>query len=590
MQRYLVTTSDERSWKTGRPLLFLGEWCKLYDRKPVWSALDAVVAEPYGLDGESKRRDVAYVQELADQLLIELGAALNAFHGVKHGVRYWNMLLGHWLQRYVAVTFNRYAVLEQALRRHDISGTTVFAADGYCLAAPESDTFVRSTHDEIWNHVLYANILRFMGCPGLEIHPDTLKGVGGFATTPAPPPPLLKRGLRHAVLDAASKILPQFVRETDAFISGSTLPVQAESLLQLRLGQVPQLWPSPPLTRASLDRQRRREFGLDASGHDGFEAFVRAQLTDVIPVCYLEGYAQLVRDAAALPWPSRPKFIFTSVRFGADELFKAWAADKVERLGTPYYVGQHGNNYGTHLYAGNPHWPERVTADKFFSWGWSEEGSNVVPAIIFRQVGRKPEQYDPAGGLLLIEKCNPPLTWPWDRYAEFSKFQEDQFRFVEALSDRTRAALTVRMHYERSSYKWFEEMRWRDRSPATRLESGHTRLRNMIAQSRIVVHSYDSTGVLETLIANVPTLCFVQPGVDPLLECARPYYDILRQAGILVESPEQAAQTVEGNWDNIVAWWSSAAVQKARIAFCDRYARMHKRPIAFMKELLSGAN
>ncbi len=587
MTRYLITTADERSWKSDRPVLFLGGWCKLYDRRPAWSAMDAVTAAPYGLDPAQKVRDVARVQTLADALLIELSAALNAFHDADHGTRYWNMLLGHWLQRYVAVMFNRYATLEQALRQHDVAGSTVFDASGYCLAAPDSDSFVRTTHDEIWNHVLYANMLRFMGRTDLEVDVDALKGVGGFATAPPRPAPMAARGLRHAMLDTVGKILPKFVRATDAFISGSTLPVQAEAMLQLRLGQVPQLWPSPPLTRARLNRERRGTFGLDASGFSGFDAFVRTQLADVIPVCYLEGYAQLAQQAAALPWPSRPKFIFTSVRFGADELFKAWTADKVERQGTPYYVGQHGNNYGTHLYAGNARWPERVTADKFFSWGWSEQGSNVAPAIIFRQVLRKPEQYDPAGGLLLIEKCNPPLTWPWDRYAEFSDYQEDQFRFIEALSERARAVLTVRMHYERSSYKWFEELRWKDRCPGTRLEAGHARLRDMIAQSRIVVHSYDSTGVLETLIANVPTLCFVQPGVDPVLESARPYYDMLRQAGILVESPQQAAQAVEQHWDDVTAWWTSAAVQEARTAFCERYARMNPRPIAFMKQLLS---
>lgn len=586
MKRYLITTADERSWKFDRPVLFLGEWCKLYDRQSVWSSMDAVVAAPYGLDAVSKVRDVSCIQDLADSLLSELSVALNAFHGTSHAARYWNMILGHWLQRYVAVVFNRYRTIERACEQYDIMGSTVFEAGDYCLAAPDSDTFVRSCHDELWNHVLYANILRFMGRVELETEQDALKGAGGFATAPAKPAPLPGRGLRHTILNVAGKVLPSLSRETDAFISGSTLPLQEEVKLQLRLGQVPQLWSSPPLKRVPLDRKRRGAFSLDAFGFAGFEAFLRSQLADVIPVCYLEGYAQLTRDAAALPWPGRPKFIFTSVRFGADELFKAWAATKVEQ-GAPYYVGQHGNNYGTHLYAGNARWPERVTADKFFSWGWSEEASNVVPAIIFRQVNRKEEQYNPSGGLLLIEKCNPPLTWPWDRYAEFSRYQEDQFCFVEALSDRARAVLTVRLHYEHSTYKWFEEQRWRDRSPSTRLEKGRTRLRDMIAQSRLVVHSYDSTGILETLIANVPTLCFIQEGLDILSAGARPYYDLLKQAGMLVETPEQAAQAVERCWDDVPAWWNSESVQKSRVAFCDRYARMNKRPIGFMKELLS---
>jgi hypothetical protein len=47
--RHLITTADERTWKFDRPVLFLGEWCRLYDRKQVWGGMDGIVAEPYGL-------------------------------------------------------------------------------------------------------------------------------------------------------------------------------------------------------------------------------------------------------------------------------------------------------------------------------------------------------------------------------------------------------------------------------------------------------------------------------------------------------------------------------------------------------------
>src|ERR1700680_730052 len=108
MNRHLITSADERSWKFDRPVLFLGEWCRLYDRRQVWEGMDATVAEPYGLQVGQKERDLAYVQSLSDQLLNELTDALNAFHDTRHTLRYWHILLGSWLQRYVAVIFNRY--------------------------------------------------------------------------------------------------------------------------------------------------------------------------------------------------------------------------------------------------------------------------------------------------------------------------------------------------------------------------------------------------------------------------------------------------------------------------------------------------
>ena len=48
-KRYLITTADENTWKFDRPVIFLGEWCRLYNRKHIWGGMDALVAEPYGL-------------------------------------------------------------------------------------------------------------------------------------------------------------------------------------------------------------------------------------------------------------------------------------------------------------------------------------------------------------------------------------------------------------------------------------------------------------------------------------------------------------------------------------------------------------
>src|SRR4051812_14278070 len=103
MSFFLVTTADERTWMADRPILFLSESCRLYHRKNAWKDLDAVVAPPRSLGIEDKKKDLAYVLALARQITQELGDALNAFHRTEHTFRYWNILLGHWVHRYVSV-------------------------------------------------------------------------------------------------------------------------------------------------------------------------------------------------------------------------------------------------------------------------------------------------------------------------------------------------------------------------------------------------------------------------------------------------------------------------------------------------------
>lgn len=582
MGRFLITTADERSWKLDRPVLFLGDWCRRYDRKEIWSGMDAVLAKPYGLMPGQKLRDSKYSKALAGKILVELAEMLNAFHLTTHSERYWKIVLGHWLERYVAVVFNRYHTLEQALRGHEISGTTILESIEHSLAKNDSSAFAWACNNDIWNHVLYAEILNFLG--GVKVEPNfsPLKGISSFSQEKN-----LKavRGsnFKRFMLTLANSIPPKFSRKRDAFIINSYLPLIEEVKLQLSLGQFPQLWRSPALKNMEYDPEIRRRFNVDAGCHTGFERFVRLQLRSMIPICYLEGYSLLVQQAQSLPWPTDPQFIFTSNSFDMDEVFKVWCGSRVEE-GAPYFIGQHGNNYGTSVYDENC--LEQVISDKFFTWGWSDGRPNVVPAFCFKVANRKPGKFDPAGGLLLIEVNCPNFFTPWDSYSEFGIYQEEQFRFAESLSAMIQEKLVVRLHGSHKDLQWFDECRWRDRSPHIKIEAGNAPVRQLIAQSRLVVHSYDSTGILETLALNIPTLCFWQGGLDHLLPRAKPYYELLRNAGILADTPEQAAKMIASHWDNIGKWWGSKKVQDARKAFCNQYARVEKTPVRTLKRLL----
>ena len=88
---------------------------------------------------------------------------------------------------------------------------------------------------------------------------------------------------------------------------------------------------------------------------------------------------------------------------------------------------------------------------------------------------------------------------------------------------------------------------------------------------------------------NVPTVCFWRGGLDHLFPRARPEYELLRRAGILADTPEQAAAHIAQHWDNVSAWWGSAQVQEARQAFCHRFCRTEARPVRAMKRLLDEA-
>jgi putative transferase (TIGR04331 family) len=91
---------------------------------------------------------------------------------------------------------------------------------------------------------------------------------------------------------------------------------------------------------------------------------------------------------------------------------------------------------------------------------------------------------------------------------------------------------------------------------------------------------------LETLSQNIPTLSFWQNGFSHLRDSAKPYYQLLVDAGIVHLTPESVAHKVNDIWDDVDGWWKQSKVQDARKQFCDRYARVNQYPIQDLKKIL----
>jgi putative transferase (TIGR04331 family) len=585
--RFLITTADERTWKFDRPVVFLGEWCLRHDKKHIWSKMDAVVASPYGLGQAQKDADHIEARALESEVFSSLCELLNHHHGTQHESRFWQMVIGHWFSRCVDVIFNRVITLKKCLREHQPDSTSVFANGRYSLAPLDSYAAIWAFSDDRWNNALYARLLQLLGktnCAAEEIPGDDSEGYRR-------PVAARKTSLKMQALEwggrAIRRLVTPFARDTDGFIINSYLPKAVEIQLQLSLGQVPQLPRSPDLAQSeSSDSALRASLSLrlmrDSRG--SLSCILRIMVFELMPVCYLEGFMGLAGQVARLPWPKRPRFIFTSNNFDTDEVFKLWAATKIE-LGSSYYVGQHGN-YGVSRNHLEPSL-EEVTSDRFFTWGWTGKLRQHVPAFVFKTAGRRPLLCNPSGALLLIEVCLPQRITTWDGVHEFSVYFSEQQTFVRRLHEQPRRNLTIRLHALYRQLYWSEEQRWLEVDPVLKLDFGDLPIQALISQSRLVVHSYDSTGILETLSQNIPTLAFWQNGFDHLRECAKPCYQLLVDAGIVHLTPESVAAKVNEVWDSVPEWWMQASVQEARMKFCDRYARVAEKPAQSMKALLA---
>lgn len=581
MSLFLVTSSDERTWPAGENILFSDYWCLKVERKKSWQNLNFEVFKNIKSEIDILIDSNKEVRYLENKLFGKLVAVLNLYHKVNHDENFWKILIGHWFRVYLSTTLWRIHTLEDILRTKPINGATFINLPETDFIPKDFDEMCKLSDNPLFGSCLDLKILKLMKTYDfpIKIIEDHLRENSGileqrrkfFGIKP-----------KKFLINLSWKFSHLFARKTDSYISSTYLPRIQEALFQLTFLQTPKNWrlylkhkvrAAPDLhLRDNLSRQ------IQDTSHYGVIAEL---IFKSIPICYLEGFKDLQLDLSNSKLPKNPKFIFTSNDFASFDLFKIYAAKNSE-LGIKYFVGQHGNNYGTNIIISPT--IEELTSHKFISWGENDKIGNKLSGFVLKNASRRSIKKS-RGGILLVQRplystkidftlCGPSL------------YLEVQKKFIELLDKKLSKKLTVRLYKGTANSIQSEIIKYREFNSDLKLEYGTQKISKLIDRNRLIIFSYDSTGLLENLALNVPTLAFWQFEMQHLTEDAKGYYQLLVDAGIVHFNPESIANKVNEIWSDVETWWQSPVVQIAREKFCFQYAKPSKKPIRDLRRII----
>lgn len=587
--RTLITTADEKTWPKieGKPVLFLGEWCKRFSRKEKWDKLNSKVVPYRWDDRQIFYSDNQYLEELYEKILSELSCKLNYIHSVDHSLTYWRILIGPWLGNFIHILFERWTMLDKSIESFESLKCTIIERDPLSVIPNHTSHFISLIIDDDWNEAIYGQLLekyfsKLIKIKKIKLHPSVKN------PNSVPKKSLnirLKSQIKKLILNAYL-LLPN--KNLYFFIS-SYLPLNFESLLQLRLGQFPRIWRSkePPLATPNLKKRLWRIDSNDINDRS-FEAIARQFIPLHIPTSYLEGYDGLMKIVNQLPWPKKPKSIFTSNSYYADDVFKAWSAEKVE-INIPLIIGQHGGNYGMNAFSFDECHQLKI-ASHFFSWGWSDTSRpKIIPIGNLKAMGKKKLSYNPSGGALMIETIVPRFSYllsaiPISR--QWLDYFSDQKAFLRTLSKDLREQVLLRLFKE--DYGWDQFERWQAYMPEVKVDLGNQDISKLIKNNRLCIITYNATSFLEALHWNIPIIAFWNQEHWELNNEVMPYFELLQSVGILHKNPKSAAKHMTKVWDDVPSWWESSEVERAKLEFCKQFSHTLDNPIANLKSLFKG--
>jgi putative transferase (TIGR04331 family) len=580
----LITTAIEDTWDCSLPVVFLGEWCRMYGRQSVWKNMDAEVVPFHWNDRLKLKHDYDYLCELYERVLPPLANHLNEIHGVNYSLRYWRILVGPWLAYFIHILFDRWESIQQAVKDYSITETIILTWPKETMVPTSMEHFFSELMaGPEWNHSIFAYIIENFTAVKC-VKKVSIRPFVGFREKITDRKNI---SLKRRIFTAYCKIAAHFVKNKDIFLIATYLSAFDELKLFLRFRQMPQRWSTIPPVVCAVDCQKRK-WTFELPEESSFVKCLSTLIPMQIPAVYLEGYNKIIEQTKTLPWPKSPRLIFTSNVLWHDTVSMAYSAWHIEK-GAKLVYGQHGGFGLPQFIWSEKH--EREISDRYLTWGWTERGStNLVPVGIIKPISKYKSRGSATNNrLLLVRGLWPPYIYRLDSGVGLPQLMatiDGCIKLARLLPENLRNnSLIVRLYplanafssegrkADRSATDFYcEELRWRSALPDVHLNDGTDPIVNLVAQSRLVIYTYNGgTGYLEFMAADVPVIAFWDMIESPVRDSAVPYFEDLKRVGIFHETPESAAAHIAEIWEDVEGWWKSTKVQEVLVRFKARY-------------------
>ncbi|SVD82583.1 uncharacterized protein METZ01_LOCUS435437, partial [marine metagenome] len=251
--------------------------------------------------------DYKYSVNVYERLLVQLSQVLNKLHQTNHSVRYWRIVLGPWLLRFIQIFLDRYRSICNAADSDKVTNTWITLGFLDEFIPNDLPEFNRWQDVDQYNHYLFSQIIKSVE----KIPWEEKKDIDFSSLRLVPDQTSFKKkikGFIFRLIEMWPRIVPDSF-QTTSFIDSYFKPNDLMRL-QLSIRMMPVLYrPRKKIPLIEPNGQMRGEINL-GQRENQFESILAKCLPFQIPKVYLEGYSKMAQSAEKI-FPKKPKIILT---------------------------------------------------------------------------------------------------------------------------------------------------------------------------------------------------------------------------------------------------------------------------------------
>lgn len=524
--------------------------------------------------------DYKYLNQIYEENLKLISNYLNKYQKVNFSKKYWRIIIGFWLYKFICVVFERWHSLKEVNSNYKKINVEILKYDFVDFIPFGIEDFTYFNQTDSWNKYIYFEIINNFKFNSIDR--KYLKNSLVFKDKKE-----IYRRLRYRNNNYKNKIFFKFQKfflknnqNLDYFVFDTCLSNLEEIRMNIKLNNNPiffksikfnDLYPSLILSKNNISDKRNIDPKFTKNN---FEIFLSKFCLKNIPKCYLEHYKLTVDVLKSHILPKKPKVIFTTLGINRSTLMDFYIAKKVT-LGSKLVLAQHGGNYGQH----QAHWStthEPKISERFLTWGF-RENKKTIPLGIIKKIQKV--KYDKNSKLILLEIRNRNLfshALKIDAGAINSKIYIKELNnfFLNLKDNEIVSKLRMKLHDK--DFGLQEKKFFLKTNSKLKFIKSKKPTKFFYNKSRLIINSYASSSHLECMASNMPMLILYVHDLNLLKKDTKEYFIKFKKLGILHSNHKSLYSKLCEIHKEPEKWWLSREIQSIRKKYVNDFAIHNK--------------
>lgn len=557
---FLATTACEEFWDKSQEILFLGEWCKLYNKREDLKLLSHSTFDFYWID--RKRIDEAYLycNELYERILIHISKELNIIHNINQSTYFYRTILGNWLIRFIHQYYDKYIHLKGVKEKYNNIETYILSEKDYYIPFNAEDYIAKQYQDDRYNLQFYSDIIKYLSLGNIE---KTLKNKiienNNF---------IYNEGLKskfynifYKALNLITKFKKKKIILVNPYFKYNNISNIFKILFHSSFSCIFDDFKYRISITKTVDTKLRSNIKIQNS-QDDFEQLVLNNIFKHIPTIFLENFHEFKDNVQKLNI-EKNRFYYTANALHSNDIFKFFIA---ENDSAKLLVHQHGGAYGLDKSLANEDY-ERSLSFIYYTWGWS---AYKCKKLSFPRHNMN-DRVSSNNNILFVMNDTSRYVYDIHFQAFSSNLTTEYLNMTKNFFHKVdRSNLLVRL--KSSSNKTFLKSRLKDEFKDLNFDDSLKSFDEQLQGCRIFVSDHLTTTWLESLSLNKPTVVFSSLRYSYFREDAMNIMKKLEDVGILFFDSEKAADHINKIYDNVDDWWNNEKLQLVKNEFVSIYA------------------